>query len=237
MSGIVAIAGTLVLLLAAGALIAAGDRKGFSAGWLLIAAILVLVNDVLLTRFYGLMPDLVGGVWNWQGKGLALLATLAIVALPCFDRREAGFTIAPATGSLVAALPVALAYCTFFTFLALIFPNEPATGEDVAFQLTMPSLEEEMFYRGTLLYALDRAFAGRLKFLGVEWSWGALLSCVLFGMAHAFGFADESFSLDLSTMALTAVPAFIAVWLRLRTGSLILPIVLHSFGNAIFLIL
>lgn len=38
------------------------------------------------------------------------------------------------------------------------------------------------------------------------------------------------------TMALTALPAFIAVWLRLRTGSLLLPILLHNFGNAFSLI-
>jgi membrane protease YdiL (CAAX protease family) len=36
---------------------------------------------------------------------------------------------------------------------------------------------------------------------------------------------------------LTAVPALIAVWLRLRTGSLLLPVVLHNFGNAISLLI
>ena len=35
------------------------------------------------------------------------------------------------------------------------------------------------------------------------------------------------------TMALTALPALIAVWLRLRTGSLLLPVLLHNFGNSI----
>jgi uncharacterized protein len=32
------------------------------------------------------------------------------------------------------------------------------------------------------------------------------------------------------------VPSFIAVWLRLRTGSLLLPVLLHNFGNAISLL-
>lgn len=36
-------------------------------------------------------------------------------------------------------------------------------------------------------------------------------------------------------MALTAVPSFIAVWLRLRTGSLLLPVLIHNFGNSIML--
>lgn len=34
-------------------------------------------------------------------------------------------------------------------------------------------------------------------------------------------------------MALTAVPSLLAVWLVLRTRSLVLPVVLHNFGNAI----
>jgi hypothetical protein len=129
-------------------------------------------------------------------------------------------------------LPAAALYCAFFLALASVFPNEPATGEDIAFQLTLPGVEEELFYRGILLFALDRAFTGRVRFLGVDWGWGAVLSCALFGLAHAFGYSDGQFAFDPLTMALTALPSFIAVWLRLRTGSLLLPIILHNFGNS-----
>ena len=38
------------------------------------------------------------------------------------------------------------------------------------------------------------------------------------------------------TMALTAIPSFIAVWLRLRTESLLLPVLLHNFGNSFSLL-
>jgi membrane protease YdiL (CAAX protease family) len=37
-------------------------------------------------------------------------------------------------------------------------------------------------------------------------------------------------------MALTALPSFVGVWLRLRTGSLLLPILIHNFGNSISLL-
>lgn len=236
MNGLIGLAGILALLLAAGALAGCTDRRRFSPRWLLIAALLVAVNDALLTRAYGLLPDLIGGGWNWQGKLLAFAATIAIAGSPSFGWRRAGFTLSQAPGSLKAALPVAAVYCAFFIVIAIAFPGDPASGEDIAFQLTMPGLEEEPFYRGILLLALDRAFAGRRRFLGVDWGWGAVLSCVLFGLAHAFGFSHGSFSFDPVTMALTAIPSFIAVWLRLRTGSLLLPILLHNFGNAFSLI-
>nr|WP_295670440.1 CPBP family intramembrane glutamic endopeptidase [Sphingomonas sp.] len=120
--------------------------------------------------------------------------------------------------------------------IAIAFPGGKADTETIAFQLTMPGLEEEPFYRGVLLFALDQAFTGRKRFLGVDWGWGAVLSCFLFGLAHAFGFSDGHYSFDAVTMALTALPSFIAVWLRLRTGSVLLPVLLHNFGNSFSLL-
>lgn len=236
MNGLIGLGGTLAFLLVVGTVARCTDRQHFSSSWLLVAALLVAINDALLTRVYGLLPDLIGGQWNWQGKLLALTATLAIAASPAFGWRRAGFTISQEPGSLKAALPVAALYSGFFIIIALAFPGSGSNGEEIAFQLTMPGLEEEPFYRGILLFALDRAYTGRKRFLGVDWGWGAVLSCSLFGMAHAFGFSHGHFSFDTITMALTALPSFIAVWLRLRTGSLLLPVLLHNFGNSFSLL-
>src|SRR3546814_12225978 len=85
-----------------------------------------------------------------------------------FGWRRVGLTPAQAPGSLKAALPVLVLYCAFFVMIALAFPSGTASADDVAFQLTMPGLEEETFYRGILLFALYRAFTGRVRFLGVE---------------------------------------------------------------------
>lgn len=236
-NGVIGLGGVIALLLVAGGAIGLADQRGFSARWLGIAALLVAVNDVLLTRAYRLLPDLFAGSdWNWQGKIMALAATLAIAALPAFGWRRVGLTLAQAKGSLLPAIPVALVYCAFFLAIALAFPGSPDGGDEVAFQLTMPGLEEEPFYRGILLFALDRAFTRRVRVLGVNWGWGAVLSCALFGLAHAFGYAQGGFSFDAMTMALTALPSFIAVWLRYRTGSLLLPVLLHNFGNSIDMI-
>ena len=232
MNGLIGLAGTLALLLVLGTTLGFADRRNFSPRWLVIAALLVAINDASLTRCYGLLPDVIAGEWNWQGKLAALAATLAIAALPAFGWQRVGLSLAQNPGSLKAALPVAAAYCAFFIVIAIVFPGGSASAEDIAFQLTMPGLEEEPFYRGILLFALDQAFRGRKRFFGVDWGWGAVLSCLLFGMAHAFGYSDGSFSFDPVILALTGIPSFIAVWLRLRTGSLLLPVLLHNFGNA-----
>ncbi len=237
MNGLIGLAGTLGILLILGASLGLADRRNFSAGWLLVAALLVTINDALLTLGYGRLLDLVGGTWNWQGKLMALAASMAVAALPAFGLRQVGVTLSHAAGSLKAAAPIAAAYCAFFVLIALLFPAEPVSAEDLAFQLTMPGLEEELFYRGVLMFALDQAFHGRKRLLGVDWGWGAVLSCLLFGLTHAFGYSDGVFSFDPVTMALTAIPSFIAVWIRLRTGSLLLPVLLHNFGNSLSLVI
>jgi hypothetical protein len=237
-NGLITIVAILLLLLVVGCVIGLVDRRRFAPRWLAVAALLVLINDALLTRFYRLLPNPLPDLErNWVGMGLALVAVLAIAALPAFGWRRVGLTLAQAPGSLRAAIPVALLYCGFFAALAFLFPADPASAEETAFQLTLPGLQEEIFYRGVLLFALDRAFTGRLRFLGVDWGWGAVLSCLLFGLAHAFDYSDGAFSFEPLVMALTALPSFIAVWLRLRTGSLLLPILLHNFGNAASLII
>lgn len=237
MNGFIGIAGVIALLLVIGGGLGMLLPGRVSWRWLLIAAGLVFLNDVLLTGAYGLLPDLLpASSWNWQGKLLALAATLALASLPAFGWRRSGLTLHQAAGSLKTALPVAGLYLGFFLVLALVFPNDAISGETLAFQLTMPGFEEEPFYRGILLLALSRAFEGRVRVLGVDWGIGALLSCGLFGLAHAFGFSAGTFSFDPMVMALTALPSLIAVWIALKTRSLLLPVILHNFGNAISLI-
>lgn len=236
MNAVIGISGVVAILLVVGSGLGLLDRKQFSFRWLLVVAGLVVLNDLLLTNGYGIISNVIGGNWNWQGKLLALAGTLGVASLAPFGWKRVGLTFQQRSGSLRAALPVAFLYCGFFLVIALFFPSDPPTTEDVVFQLTMPGLEEEPFYRGILLFAFDRAFRGRFRFLGVDWGWGAVLSCVAFGLAHAFGYSNGALSFEPMIFALTAVPSVIAVWLRYRTGSLLLPVGLHNFGNAIGLL-
>lgn len=225
----------MAILLGIGLVLGLLDRNNFAPRWLLVAAAFVFVNEAMLTNLYGVLPDMFSGSnWNWQGKILALVATLAIAAHPALGWQRTGLTLKQAPGSLKAVIPVALLYCAFFLAIALAFPDDGATAETVAFQLTMPGLEEEPFYRGILLLALNEAFRGRFRALGINWGWAALLSSLVFGLAHAFSYSSaEGVGFEPVIMALTAIPSLLAVWMRERTGSLLLPVVMHNFGNAI----
>ena len=233
MDDIISAAAIALGLLIVGGLLGLADRKNFRPLWLLVAVALFVVNDAALLRFYGLLPDVIGGDWNWLGKGLALIITLAVASHPSFGWKRSGLTLVQDRKGLPSALVVSAIMVGLFTWLALSGDDGSASAETKAFQLTMPGLEEEPFYRGVFLLALNEALRGRVRAIGIEWGWGALLSSILFGMTHAFGFEDGAFSFDLMTFLMTGVPALILVWLRERTGSLLLPILLHNFGNAI----
>lgn len=235
--GLIAIGAILALLLVGGGVIGLIDRRNFDWRWLLVAAGLVLIDDALLTRGWGVIPDLLPGAWNWEGKILALVATLVIAALPAFGWRRTGLTLMQNKEGRTTTYIVALVLCLIFAGLALMQPTDPLDGETLGFQLTMPGLEEEAYYRGILLFALDMAFRGRARLLGADWGWGALISCIVFGLAHGFDYSDGAFSLDWMTFALTGGPALILVWMRARTGSLVLPVLLHNFANSIGLLI
>ncbi len=201
--------------------------------WLASALLLMVAYDALLTRGYGHIPlDFGPSAWNWEGKALAVLSSLVVAAVLGF--RRSGVTLRHDRTGLPGALALSAVLVAVFLGLALYFPGEPTTADTLAFQLTMPGLDEELFYRGVLLVMLNEAFGRPMSMLGAPMGWGAPVSSVAFGLTHALGFADGGYSFDAMAMALTGGPALLLVWLREKTGSLVLPILLHNFANSIF---
>jgi membrane protease YdiL (CAAX protease family) len=98
----------------------------------------------------------------------------------------------------------------------------------------MPGLEEEAFFRGVLLLALNEAFLGRRNVLAADLGWGALLSSVLFGSAHGIAFDHGVPTFTAMAFLTTFLSALILAWLRERTGSLVAPVIGHNVGNGAF---
>ena len=205
--------------------------------WLLAAVMTMVVYELLLTRCWGAVPDPLGGTdWNWTGKLLALGLSLAIASLPVVGWRRVGLTLHQDRAHLRGPLILSITLAILFLALALWLPGEGVDGETLAFQLTMPGLDEELFYRGVLLLMFNEAFGRPLRVLGTQMGWGALLTSLAFGLVHALGYDDGAYTFSAMAMATTGISALLLVWVREKTGSLLLPILLHNFGNAIFLL-
>jgi uncharacterized protein len=225
--------GVLVVLGGVGAV---AFRRDFHLGWFLAALLLYVVYDALLTRGFFLLPGFPPDAqWNWLGKALALAGMLGVAALPRFGYGRSGLTLKQKPGSWAAVVALLILSAVAFYF-AIADADGPADGETIAFQWTMPGLDEEAFYRGVLLLAMNEAFRARASILGAPIGFGGVLTAVLFGLAHAMGFEAGGYSFDLATFALTGVPSLILLWMRERTGSVLLPIVAHNVANGAFTI-
>ena len=222
--GIVAVFGIL------GALLFRGD---FRLNWFVAALALYVLYDALLTRGFYVLPHFPEGAsWNWTGKSLAVLGMLIVTWLPQFGARKVGLNLAQRNG-LFAPVGVTVLLCALFLYLALSDSSGAADLETVVFQWTMPGIDEELFYRGVLLVAMNEAFRRRIPVLGAPIGYGGLMTSLLFGLVHSLGYAD-GFTFAPETFAVTALPSLILLWLRERTGSILLPVIAHNFANGIF---
>lgn len=207
--------------------------KRLRLGWLGIALLLMLLRDALVLRGYGLVPNLFPGSWAWTGKLLATAGLLLVAALPGFGLRRCGVTLRQAPGSRPAWIVFAVLAAAIFA-LAFAWRDGPDGLDTILFQWTMPGIEEELFYRGLLLLALNEALDdGRRDSLAGIGRDGVIAS-VAFGLGHALFWRDGALSFDAMAMALTGGPALLLVWFRARTGSLLLPVLAHNVANGAF---
>lgn len=209
-------------------------RSRLQVGWLLVALLLMLLRDALVLRGYGWVPNLFpGSDWSWTGKLLATAGLLAVAALPWFGLRRSGVTLRQAPGAGMAWGVFALLAVAIFA-LAFVYRDGAEDLETILFQWTMPGIEEELFYRGLLLLALNEALDSGKRHLFAGIGWGGLVSCVAFGLGHALFWRNGGLSFDAMAFAMTGGPALLLVWFRTRTGSLLLPVVAHNVVNGAF---
>ena len=233
---VIAMLGWVAATAAIGLIGAAAMRGRVRWGWLLATVPLMALYDALLTRGYGHIPlHFWPSDWNWEGKALAI--GLSLVVASVLGWRKVGLTLNQDREGLPGALVLCGLLAALFLGLAVWLPGEGFTIDSLAFQLTMPGFDEELFYRGVLLLMLNEAFGRPLKVLGAPMGWGAVITSVAFGLAHALGYQDGAFTFDAMTMALTGLPALLLVWLKEKTGSLLLPVVMHNFANAISMLI
>ena len=215
-------------------LVAMATRTRLRSGWLLCALLLMLLRDALVLRFYGVVPNLIPtSDWAWTGKLMATAGLLLVAASPWFGFRRSGLTLWQAPGSGPAWFVFALVAAALFV-LAYVYRDGADSLDTILFQWTMPGIEEELFYRGVLLLALNEALDGgnRRRFAGI--GWGGVLTSVAFGLGHALFYREGGLSFDAMAFALTGGPALLIVWFRARTGSLLLPILAHNVANGAF---
>src|SRR5687768_1001606 len=213
-------------------LAASAFDKRILVTYALVAAIYLGVDD-----FMTALPSLVTGLsipgadWNWTGKLLSLaLSAVVIVALK-LSPTAVGLTLKQR--HLKVGLAGLVLFIVWGTALGMLFEPGTRDTETLLFQATMPGLAEELVYRGiapAILLGLHR----QQEDVGVT-PWAVILStAIVFGAWHGLQFSDGAFGFDIMSALFPFIGSIPGGWLRFKTGSLLFPILAHSFANVAF---
>jgi membrane protease YdiL (CAAX protease family) len=214
--------------------------RDIALGWLGVALLLIFAEDLALTGLWKLIPqpDL-WGAWNWTGAALALAAMLWIATLKWFGLDPVGVRLYQEEGCGRAWL-AALAACLGLLGLLLVIGGAGYQGTDtLIFQTLLVPAQEELFYRGLLFFALDRAFLERRTYYGASVGPAVILSALYFASVHGIVRISPGggFELRPPLFAATFAAGLFLAWLRARTGSLLAPLLTRMAGNAMLAIL
>lgn len=211
------------------------------AGWLVVA---IVIHAIYLTTNSIGLPildlEVIFGdlAWNWDGKIFSVIATtFALVALTVCSRQvsfeAAGVTLRQNEGS------VAPAWIATVILVVLVIAAEVAVSdgqslgvERLVFQATMPGLDEELYFRGLLLLILSLSICSAgANILGASISWAGMLTTLLFGLGHSLFWQDAAVGFSSAAFIYTFILGFGLLWIRQRTGSILIPILAHNLIN------
>jgi len=205
--------------------------RPFLAGWGCIAAywIASISGHFLQTA----VPFTAALHWNWIGKLCAMIVASAILFFsPSLHQKEVGFTGRQRRGSLVPAVIMILALCALSWIDAAVSGTAPdLSPERLFFQAIMPGLDEEFVFRGLVLTFFVRAFGEGPVVAGAHFGVAETMISLVFGAAHGLHIAQGMLAIDWHTIAITGALGAGLMWLRQRTGSLVIPVIAHNILN------
>lgn len=217
-------AGFAVLCLVPCAAIAREPRCAWLAAFLVFA-----VCDQLAL---GLTPHELGwriGRWNWTGKGISIALSLIAVAALGLTRSEVGLALPTGRTRWCWTLGGVAAGVAIGVALGVVFADHVRpSGPALFFESTMPGLDEELSFRGVMFAMLARAFPTAPS----RWP-AVVVTSLLFGDVHVIVAGHDGRLHFVPEGLLFPLPCgLLLAWLRLRSASLLGPMLAHNAADS-----
>jgi membrane protease YdiL (CAAX protease family) len=172
--------------------------------------------------------------WNWQGKLLECAWACLFLLMVRGEARRYGLRLRPEGKSALPILAAGFAACALPMLFWFQGMRLPADRETLLFELTIPGISEELVFRGIFQSLLNQVFPRRWHFAGAAFGWGAVLTAVLFSVAHGFLFDPRlHFQFSFFSIVMTFIPAALLGWLRERTGTIWPGIIVHNLVDGL----
>ncbi len=198
-----------------------------------LAAAVYLGADDFVTGLPSILRSLSldGADWNWTGKFLSLALSALVIVVLKLAPEAVGLTLRQ------RSMKVGLIGLVFFVVwgatLGLLFKPGAPDAETLLFQATMPGFAEELVYRGIAPAILLGLLRKKRHPDGIPWSVIAATS-IVFGVWHGLEYSDGSFGFNTMSALFPFIGSIPGGWLRYKTGSLVFPVLAHSFANVAF---
>ncbi|MCB0782258.1 MAG: CPBP family intramembrane metalloprotease [Flavobacteriales bacterium] len=178
-------------------------------------------------------PDIIPGRYNWEGKAVAILGTLLFASVLSRTRQTSlgkilPFAIPKDRSTVRWTLVIAILMGLYaWAYLGGV---RPGGWHEWGYQLSMPAMEEELFYRGLLFFLVIASIRG-----GVEKARelaAATVITLVFATSHGLRVGPElSFQFDPWSALYSGIVGSLLMWMRVRSRSLLPPMLLHGWSN------
>ncbi|SEK41982.1 CPBP family intramembrane glutamic endopeptidase [Parapedobacter koreensis] len=186
-----------------------------------IALVLPKINPIF---------DFIKSSWNWDGKIFGMIwAITAYFIFRKFFKENDFFTFKQNKKGFKRALIGAVSIIMLSALIWFLLGNSKFDFETLAFQISLPGIDEEMFFRGILFGLLLSSLKEKISFLGNP---SILITSILFGFMHALTL-DKNYSIDFDPIYFfqTGFAGYIWAWITFKSKSILLAILSHNFSN------
>jgi membrane protease YdiL (CAAX protease family) len=181
--------------------------------------------------------------WNLNWSGLILSTLFALIVIRLLKRKNKsykfGLTLKQNKGSLKSVFAIIAVYTIIeIVVVSFLFGKAKVSLGNYIFQLTLPGITEELIFRGLYLVILNKIFTGRKTVFGAPMGYSAIVITILFALGHGISIDTAlNISFNLQPMAVPFILGIVIVWIRERTGSVLIPILFHNFTNVLGLVI
>lgn len=223
-------------LILAGAAILKGKVQWL---WLLPVPILAFCSKTLMFEAgAGTFGDWIPGRYNWEGKLLATLLWLGVIAVLFRHKLDAVGLTFQQNGpfkNIAFGIAALTAICTAL-WSTYYFPGVKAEPlPDMLYQATMPTVEEELWFRGVMLAMLIFGFTQKQNdhASAAATMIAAVIVSFHFWGVHSIG-SDGDWGVVFNAWFNPVAGIYGLLWVAVRigTGSLVLPMLLHCWANS-----
>jgi membrane protease YdiL (CAAX protease family) len=212
----------------------------FTAPRIIALAVLLCVIRAWILLSVQSCPSLFGLKHGWVPKICSIFFSLLVVyKFRWINAKKSGLK-KPNYNHLFIPAIIALIFCAlqfYDSFTNRHHYSKPLL-ETQLYELIIPGIEEEIFYRGILLGVLNDVFTRTIPFFGTRISWSGAVTTILFVFAHGVSFPSNlyNFSIELHfSLADTfdkLVWSIMFLWVRNITQSCYSSMLAHNLSNA-----